>query len=118
MAKHEDLTGLKFGKLTTVSYAGNNCRRQAQWNVTCECGGTAIVLANKLKRGVSRSCGCEAANLSPEMVGIRFGRLTVLDQGGSDLPEQSSGDANATAAPPPQHREDDDSNAVEAGGVD
>ena len=82
MGKHEDLTGLHFGNLRVISFSGVNPRRQALWSVECACGKAAMVLASKLKQGRARSCGCLAANLSPEMVGRKFGRLTVVEADG------------------------------------
>ncbi len=82
MGKHHDLTGLKFGDLVAVSYAGTNSNRQALWFVKCDCGKTTKALATKLRSGRTTSCGCQAANLSPEMVGKRFGRLVVTEKVG------------------------------------
>ncbi len=79
MAKHDDLTGLKFGNLTVTKYKGTNHRRQALWETLCTCGNTSISLANKLKSGRTQSCGCLAANRSPDMIGQRFGRLVVRE---------------------------------------
>lgn len=78
MAKHHDLGGQRFGRLTITTYAGVNSNRQAMWNATCECGNETVVLANKVRRGMTKSCGCEAANTPLDLTGQRFGRLTVL----------------------------------------
>lgn len=78
MAKHHDLAGLRFGKLTLVSYEGVNKNRQALWKAACDCGGTTVVLANKVRRGAVKSCGCGAVNKPLELTGQRFGRLTVI----------------------------------------
>ena len=78
MGKYHDLTGLKFGKLTAVSYAGKNRWRQAQWTVSCDCGGTSTVLATKLKSGHTKSCGCGAVNTPSDITGQRFGKLVAI----------------------------------------
>jgi len=80
--KHEDLSQIKFGKLTVVSYAGINKNRQALWNARCQCGTEFVALASKLKQGRTTSCGCGAANKSPPMIGRKFGKLTVLAESG------------------------------------
>jgi len=54
----EDLSGQRFGRLVTTGFAGKRNRQYAQWLCQCDCGNTKIVLANKLKMGFTRSCGC------------------------------------------------------------
>lgn len=53
MAKGEDLTGQKFGRLTAIEYVGNS-----KWLCKCECGNEKIVYRGHLKSGAIRSCGC------------------------------------------------------------
>lgn len=78
MAKHSDLTGARFGKLTVRTYAGTNEHRQALWEVVCDCGSVSVALASKMKQGCKLSCGCSAVNKpNLDMVGKRFGRLVV-----------------------------------------
>lgn len=51
---HIDISGQKFGRLTAVRYNG-----KSKWFCICECGGSAIALAQNLKKGNSTSCGCK-----------------------------------------------------------
>ena len=53
MGKFQDITGMKFNKLTTVNYLGNSF-----WNCLCECGNYCKVKASELKNGHVKSCGC------------------------------------------------------------
>jgi hypothetical protein len=58
----QDLTGKIFGKLT-VTAKGNMkqfpCGTSARlWVCQCECGKITEVLANNLRRGNTKSCGC------------------------------------------------------------
>lgn len=49
--------GEHFGRWVVLGGAG--CRqRQPLWHVLCICGTRAIRLANTIKRGASKSCGC------------------------------------------------------------
>lgn len=88
MAK-EDLTGQKFGRLTVISYAGY-IKNKARWNCVCDCGNHTVTSAYGLKSGHCKSCGClqrEKARLPKPMlikdlIGQRFGRLTVLEVAG------------------------------------
>lgn len=53
----KDLIGLKFGKLTVVSRAQNR-GQNPMWNCICECGSEIICYGVHLKRGNTKSCGC------------------------------------------------------------
>lgn len=55
------LIGKRFGRLLVVGYAGDEFigkDNNSRWLCECDCGNTAIVGANKLKSGHTRSCGC------------------------------------------------------------
>jgi hypothetical protein len=54
---HEDLTGLKFGKLTVKQYSYKR-DNEFYWICDCECGGKKTASAHGLKRGDVKSCGC------------------------------------------------------------
>jgi hypothetical protein len=57
-----DLTGQQFGRLRVLSKTESkkfSCgSTQAQWLCVCECGRVCVVLAQNLRSGNSRSCGC------------------------------------------------------------
>ncbi|MDF3858100.1 hypothetical protein P3W70_07070 [Achromobacter denitrificans] len=52
MSQFENLAGQRFGILTAVQ------RVDGKWQCTCDCGSVRLVLANNLKKGNSKSCGC------------------------------------------------------------
>lgn len=54
----EDLTGRKFGRLTAIQRIFDNETQKYKWLCECDCGGQAIVSADKLKSGHTKSCGC------------------------------------------------------------
>ncbi len=66
----QDLTGLKFGKLTvierTTDYISPSGNKIARWLCKCDCGNLSKINGASLKRGTS-SCGC----LQKEMVRTR-----------------------------------------------
>jgi hypothetical protein len=61
MAKLQDLTGLKFGRLTVESRADNDKNGHSLWWCVCSCDGAMLpkpVEGSNLKSGNSASCGC------------------------------------------------------------
>lgn len=52
-----DITGQRFYRLTVIS-VGGRANREFMWNCVCDCGGTAIIRGNALRKGLTRSCGC------------------------------------------------------------
>lgn len=51
-----DLSGMKFGRLTVVSFAFYN--GGTYWNCKCDCGKTKVVRGDSLKNKSIVSCGC------------------------------------------------------------
>lgn len=58
MSELIDLTGKKFGKLTVICRVENNKHGQPQWKCICDCGNETIVVGQKLRKGITKSCGC------------------------------------------------------------
>lgn len=58
MAKFEDLTGQKFGRLTVISIAERKKGYGVYWLCKCECGNETITSTGHLKSGHTKSCGC------------------------------------------------------------
>lgn len=48
------MLGNKYGRLTVTAIA----ERQGYWVCLCECGNTTETRGSRLRKGVSRSCGC------------------------------------------------------------
>lgn len=59
-----DLTGHKYGRLLVLSYAGKKHNKTA-WLCKCDCGNTAVVTGNAMRKGNTRSCGCLAQETKP-----------------------------------------------------
>lgn len=58
MAKRQDLTGQRFGRLTVIGFSHtDNCGR-SYWRCLCDCGGENTVRRDALTRKQSQSCGC------------------------------------------------------------
>lgn len=52
----QDLSGLRFGRWTVVSFTGKT--GPTYWNCRCDCGTERKVAAGNLKKGLTTSCGC------------------------------------------------------------
>lgn len=53
-----NLEGKRVGKLTVLSFAGNNEYQCALWKCVCDCGNTTIKRSTDLKSGLRSDCGC------------------------------------------------------------
>lgn len=56
--KYDDLTGKRFGKLVAMNRIYDPVKKITLWECKCDCGNIAIVRANRLKHGRTKSCGC------------------------------------------------------------
>lgn len=76
------LEGQRFGKLTVVSFYGEDSKKNSHskylWNCKCDCGNTKIVTQHNLIYGNTKSCGC--IKHGRILTGERFGRLLVLEE--------------------------------------
>ena len=58
----KDLTGMRFGKLTVVERVTDHVTKggykKVVWKCECDCGNTINVLADSLKSGNTKACGC------------------------------------------------------------
>lgn len=83
-----NLTGQTFGRLTvlerdTTKPSGQG--KSAYWLCQCECGNKVSIRSDKLKKGITQSCGCLSKEIHSQiflkdLTGQIFGRLTVLER--------------------------------------
>lgn len=85
--RKKDLTGKTFDKLTVIKengyYEYPNGEKDYKWLCRCECGNYVTVRGNSLKSDGNHNCGCYRSKLkvkSKDMVGKKFGVLTVLER--------------------------------------
>ena len=64
--KFNDLSGLRYGNLTVVSYHGRSAKGAYLWNCQCDCGNLTIVSRNNLTRRHTLSCGCLLRKMQDE----------------------------------------------------
>ena len=58
MARVEDLTGKRFGRLVVLERVENSKTGSSRWLCKCDCGETRVHTAGTLNYGVVQSCGC------------------------------------------------------------
>jgi hypothetical protein len=83
LGKIKDLTGMKFGRLTVISFNKINRFHQATWNVVCNCGNASVAVGSAMLSGITVSCGCQQYDnfrkKRLELSGMRFGRLVAIE---------------------------------------
>lgn len=62
MSTINDLTGLRFGRLTIIKraddYISPKGARHVQWECKCDCGKSVVASSCQLNSGNAKSCGC------------------------------------------------------------
>ena len=75
----QDLTGVRFGRLTVIELDHMSAQHDSFWLCECDCGNRKVVRGASLKNGNTTSCGCrKRERRSEDLTGKRFGRLYVL----------------------------------------
>ena len=76
MSARIDLEGLKFGRLTVVSFSQTDRSGRGHWICLCSCGNASIVLGSQLRSGRKRSCGCLRVDSARHRPGTGKNRYT------------------------------------------
>lgn len=84
-----DITGMKFGKLTVIEFSSTGGRSGSMWKCACDCGNSKVVRGSTLRTGHTTSCGCnrkvaggKQAGIKSDIAGKRFGMLTAITEDG------------------------------------
>lgn len=84
--RFQDISGQKFNSLTAVRRVENR-GKVTYWLFVCDCGTNLEASIYRVKTGGKKTCGCKTLdrpqNKPKDMVGLTFGRLTVLARDGS-----------------------------------
>lgn len=73
MSQFTDLSGSVFGRWTVLVEIPEHTNGDVRYLCRCECGKLGNVLANNLRSGGSRSCGCLAREMQKTFTGPRRG---------------------------------------------
>lgn len=64
MAKRLDITGMRFGRLVAIKRVHNEYPTVTRWLFRCDCGNMIETRTQRVVNGITKSCGCLAAELS------------------------------------------------------
>ena len=73
----KDIAGQRFGMLTALRPSNQRRGGSVVWECLCDCGKNALVQADSLLSGNTKSCGCNRGG-KIDISGQRFGKLTAL----------------------------------------
>ena len=76
-----DLTGRRFNRITVLSFAGRNKRRNSMWLCLCDCGNEKAIDSRSLLSGNTKSCGCLAQELSAARMRANVGPWIIRNGG-------------------------------------
>lgn len=68
-----DLTGKRFGRLVVIERSGTETNGAVKWLCRCDCGCTTVVRSYRLRKGITKSCGCYMREVSARMHGEPHG---------------------------------------------
>lgn len=83
--RSKDLTGIRSGMLTALEPVEKSKNGSVMWRCRCDCGREVLVEASKILHQKTKSCGCLRGKKPRDLVGERFGKLTVLERYGQDV---------------------------------
>lgn len=82
MGSFNNLTGMKFNRLTVIEVSHRDKRGAHYWRCRCDCGNVTVMRSNHLRSGHNKSCGClhkdKAREKFIDLTGLVFGRLTIV----------------------------------------
>lgn len=81
--RQRNLTDRRFGKLVCIEPTeARDCQGFVVWYCKCDCGNQCLASSKQLLSGYKKSCGCLGRPQLKELVGKRFGKLTVTGYAG------------------------------------
>lgn len=79
----KDEIGNRYGKLVVLSREKNGTSRMSRWLCRCDCGKETIVYGANLRRGNTKSCGCDAGKHLRTTIYLRRGEngIAITERG-------------------------------------
>ena len=78
----KNYVGKRFGQLTVTRYHGK-IDGAHRWECKCDCGNMTVVHQTLLQSGKTKSCGCLGHPPAKDILGAKFGDLTVIEFDGN-----------------------------------
>lgn len=79
MAAKQNLIGRRFFKLIVIEQSTKKTKR-VHWVCKCDCGNIIHVTTSDLNSGNAKSCGSHREKEKENLIGKKFGRLTVISE--------------------------------------
>lgn len=76
---HENIAGMRFGRLVAEKYIGKDNYGKAIWECRCDCGSLKIAKATNLKTGNVTSCGCKRKPGNRYILNREYGKGFTFD---------------------------------------
>lgn len=74
-----NISGMRSGKLTAIERTNQKRHGSYLWRCRCDCGRETLVESYRIKRQLTKSCGCSRKGQHmAEIAGQRFGSLTAV----------------------------------------
>lgn len=74
------MTGMRFGRVTCIEWAGTNDCGQSLWKCRCDCGVEFVAFRHNLLHGHTTSCGCYRSEKARMDNYRRFGKGLPFEQ--------------------------------------
>jgi hypothetical protein len=88
----QNIIGQRFGKFTITGYVGSKGSQGSVWSSKCQCGLVLELSRQQLKEKAALNLGCKICSPKPkyeDLIGRRFGKLTVIKYAGKAVKETS-----------------------------
>lgn len=72
MARSNDLTGQRFGRLVSLNKTDQRKNGHVVWHCQCDCGQEVNVVSSYLTSGDTRSCGCLKTEIDKSILKERY----------------------------------------------
>ena len=84
MSRFINITGNKYGLLTVLGVSEERKRGVLSWTCLCDCGNTEVIAGPELRRGDTKSCGCQShKGAQKDISGKRNGSLIAVESTGT-----------------------------------
>ena len=77
IAIRSDLRNKRFGRLLVIKPVCKTGYGATKWECICDCGNVKNIVGSNVSKGITRSCGCLARELSSKRLQKPFGEASL-----------------------------------------